>query len=499
MAKNKKQPTTSSQDKPTPPTEAELQQAQQQAPLLLSQAIKDLLDDDTEGGIFYAHIIQQMCREFHDKRVPTAAVSVTDKINLYINPWFWCNELKNEKQRAAVLKHEILHLIFHHCTRGLDFGDRQLANIAADLVVNSQINPSIFGEMAKKFVFPSNFKLPHDETLEFYYKNFPIQDNPICRCSGCASCQPTKNNSNSNNSQGDQSQQSQGKQDQDSSGESSSSSGCSEHGDGSQCDHNHKHEEGDCTDEQGKCNHCGGYKSFDFHGVWEEQDGSQVSDAMKESLINDAINRAADAAKDAGNLPNAIKQAISLAKRKPTIPWELILRQFVSKLSAGILYHTKKRISKRFGTRPGPKIKPQLKMLLSVDVSGSITEKEYQAFMNEALAILRNIGSDSIDVLEWDADITSERDGRPGPYKLKKSYQVTRTGCGGTSPVPAIQWINENRQHYDGVIWLTDGHFSGGDLREKLSIPSLWVITADGTTEYVKNRYRTIKLPTESK
>lgn len=449
---------TPSQPKYSP---EQIAHARKVAPDELSGAIKELFDDEKHGGIFYAHIVQQMCRNFDDSRVPTAAVSVTDKINLYINPCFWMYELTSRRQRMAVLKHELGHLIFHHCYRIADFGNRMLANVAADLVVNSLIEGSVFGEKKKQFIFPENFGLPHDETLPFYYENFPVDDHPIC---------------------------------QDPSGhdkEHAESESKSESGEGSD-----KSDHGHAVGPDGKCKVCGGVRTLDSHDVWSEEEGSKISESMKRSLINDAINRAADAAaKTAGNLPNAIKQAIEVARKKPQIPWTLVLRQFVSKLSTGVLTHTKKRESKRFHTRPGPKINPKLKLLLSLDVSGSITEQEYKTFINEGLAILKNAGIGSVDVLEWDASITSvDLNGNPSTYKLKPSYQVTRTGSGGTDPTPAIEWINAHKSKYDGVIWFTDGHFFS-DLPERVRLPSLWVITKDGSDEQLKKKYRTIRLP----
>lgn len=473
-------------DKKSTYTDEQIAQARKSAPDELSGAIKELFDDEKHGGVFYAHIIQQMCRHFDDPRVPTAAVSVTDKINLYINPTFWMYELTSRRQRMAVLKHELGHLIFHHCYRIADFGNRMLANIAADCVVNSLIDGNVFGEKKKQFIFPENFGLPHDETLPFYYENFPVEDHPVCQ----------------NPSGHDKEHAESGSKDKaDSSGsDSSSEDKGSEASGGTDTDGGSKgkgtsHDHAVGAD--GKCKVCGGLRTLDSHDVWSEEEGAKISESMKRSLINDAINRAADASsKTAGNLPNAIKQAIEVARKKPQIPWTLILRQFVSKLSTGVLTHTKKRESKRFHTRPGPKINPKLKMLLSLDVSGSISDKEYETFINEGLAILKNAGIGSVDVLEWDAAVTSvDLTGKPTAYKLKSSYKVTRTGSGGTDPAPAIHWINEHKSKYDGVVWFTDGHFFS-DLPERVRLPSLWVVTKDGSEEYLKKKnYRTIRLP----
>jgi predicted metal-dependent peptidase len=62
-----------------------------------------------------------------------------DVFYLYVNPEFLIDKLTND-QRIAVLKHEVLHLVFKHLFRG-NGKQRFLENIAADLVVNQYVEP----------------------------------------------------------------------------------------------------------------------------------------------------------------------------------------------------------------------------------------------------------------------------------------------------------------------------------------------------------------------
>lgn len=516
----------------SPPPEL-LEQCRKEVGTALMRAVKILFDDEANGGDFYAHILMQMDRVFDDPRIPTAAVSATNKLNLYINSYFFVHLLGEDldlatdqgkkllnQRRAMVIKHEMLHCIFHHLSRGKDFGNRILANIAADLVVNSCIDSKIMGD---QFLYPSKFNLPIDKSLDWYYKNYPMDDYPICekpnehdkqhRQKGQGQNQEQQKNQKSQ--QGSQTQD-QGEQDQQ--GQQNSSGQGQEQGQGSNPgtgggqgssqdfnhehnsnatetsnhsgDHDHDTDQGQAhdhaVDKDGKCKVCGGQRTFDNHDVWTDDGAEHMSDAMKKSLINRAINSAADATRNAGKLPKAIQDMIALARKKPQIPWQTLLRQFVSRLSNGELFHTKKRPSKRFGTYPGTKIRPKLKLAVAIDVSGSIIDREYEIFLNEIFAIAKHAGL--VEVIEWDVSIC-------GHYKIK-GYKpnITRTGEGGTDPREAIKWVNDRRHKFDGCIFFTDGHFYMDELKDKMRIPSLFVITADGSTEACK-KYRTIKLP----
>ena len=78
-----------------------------EAEFLLSRSAVKLLRPEP----FYAHIFAGLTRVIGDK-VPTMAVSFNDTaFTLWVNPTFISEKL-NELERVAVLKHELLHLVF---------------------------------------------------------------------------------------------------------------------------------------------------------------------------------------------------------------------------------------------------------------------------------------------------------------------------------------------------------------------------------------------------
>jgi predicted metal-dependent peptidase len=137
---------------------------------ILLRAIVNLYDSER----FYAELVLGMDRIVTDK-VPTAGVSIRDRVTLLINPKFF--ETLTMDQQVAVLKHECQHILNDHIPRikecapeALDEKDptkyrgrREILNIAADL----SINPGIPNVPACG-VMPYHFNLKDGKTLEWY-------------------------------------------------------------------------------------------------------------------------------------------------------------------------------------------------------------------------------------------------------------------------------------------------------------------------------------------
>ncbi len=130
---------------------------------ILTRSIYQLLRRES----FYAHILAHVTRVVTTD-VPTMAVSFREDVfYLYVNPEFLIDKLTND-QRIAVLKHEVLHLVFKHLFRG-NGKQRFLENIAADLVVNQYVEPWPLPEGAILLNSFPDLKLKPWESMEYYY------------------------------------------------------------------------------------------------------------------------------------------------------------------------------------------------------------------------------------------------------------------------------------------------------------------------------------------
>ena len=141
----------------------------QQAEEELSRAIIKLMLEEP----FYAHFLGQVSRIITDE-VPTAAVGIrNDTLCLFVNPDFFLNSLKSIEERIAILKHEVLHLVFYHLYRFIGektANNALINNLAADLVVNQYVDPWPLPEgVVLLDTFPQ-LQLEPWETVEYYYE-----------------------------------------------------------------------------------------------------------------------------------------------------------------------------------------------------------------------------------------------------------------------------------------------------------------------------------------
>jgi predicted metal-dependent peptidase len=106
------------------------------------------------------------------------------------------------------------------------------------------------------------------------------------------------------------------------------------------------------------------------HSMWEDLKDDLISKEFAKDIIQKAKDLCRD--KNYGNIPGGVIEQIDdlLKREKPVIPWAKVLRMFVATCAESVLDHTIKRISKRFGTRPGTRKADVLDLAVGVDTSG---------------------------------------------------------------------------------------------------------------------------------
>ena len=113
---------------------------------------------------------------------------------------------------------------------------------------------------------------------------------------------------------------------------------------------------------------------------------------------------------------------------------------------------TRTRPNRRYGFDfMGSHYKFTTKLLVAVDVSGSISDKELSKFFSIINRFFK-YGIKNIDVIQFDFNITAPI---MNLKKAKKSIKVT--GRGGTSFQPPIDYYTVHKE-YDGLIIFTDGY-----------------------------------------
>lgn len=378
---------------------------------------------------FHAHLLTSIKRVYSNE-VPTAAVSASGAgVTLWVNPRFFSKEL-NPAQRVAVLKHEMLHLLFKHPWRETsNMPDAELRNISADLVVNQFIAP---WKLPEGCIELSMFHgLLPDQTMEWYYSK--LRD--FKKSADSKSGKSASDDSNF--------------------GDSNSASAMAEalanaakkfHEQG--CD-SKWHEKGEASERGGAAG------------------SSEAAAAVIRGLVVKA--KAKTSAKDWGNLPAGLVRAVEEICAPPKVPWKRLLRLFAGRGARTILKTSRLRESTRFPGEPGIRIKRLQKVVVAMDTSGSITEENLSEFLIEINGIVR-AGAD-VTLIQCDTEITSV-----APYR--RSERPLLKGGGGTHFDPVMNWLKGNRrERFGGCIYLTDGVAPKPTIDP--SCPVLWIITPE--------------------
>ena len=397
---------------------------------------------------FFAHFLGQVLRVISEDITETAAVGLRNKaISLYINPKFFMKELNSTDERVAVLKHEVLHLVFKHLYRHQTNWDSKTANIAADIVVNQYVSPWPLPKGAILLGQFSVLELEPEETVEYYYakliearQNAPQEIKSI------------------------EQELAQSIEDQ-------------------------KKKKGKKLEKQlegwkfidgllNKKGEGGPTIWMDDHGNWSDQSADEAELHQIEDAILISKNRMKEKDwQDLQKTPKFLQDLVSaiLEKRKPQVDWKRSLRIFANSSRHTKVVGTMKRYSKRFGEpSTGIRIKSFQRMAVIIDTSGSVDDHSLSLFFTEIHAMWKNRAE--ILVIECDAEVGQT-------YQYRGKFPKGVSGRGGTMFDPAFEYLQKERkrQTFDGCIYLTDGYATTPQIKPPCRL--LWVLTPDGTDE----------------
>jgi predicted metal-dependent peptidase len=412
----------------------------------ISRAAFDLLLKES----FYAHVLAGMPRMITEQ-VKSIGLHWDGQAVLRVNPEWFRKEL-SAKSCGVVLKHELLHVVFRHLFRP---GDRDPAvySIAADLVVNQLLTPlkplsgwPVIG------MFPE-MKLEPDQPAEVYYTALISLLREMQRAGfdgaqseGGAASGVSKSRNTAK--RGDK-------------------SGLGT--DGKTPDWIKSTETPESAKALAKFLADRGDKNDDS-GWHDGKDG--VGNVAGHYAVGSLLLRARERTPphEWGKLPSALLSQLDLiiAERQPKLDWKRVVRIFCASSGSTRIRHSMKRISKRYGTRPGIKVQPLQRLLVAVDTSGSIDQEMLDLFFTEIHAVWRT--GASVHVVECDAAV--QRD-----YRYSGHPPQELSGGGGTEFEPVFQWMQE-QQPFDGCLYLTDGF--GEPPKTPPRCRLLWVVTGDG-------------------
>lgn len=367
---------------------------------------------------FYGYFSLGVQKEFSDI-VPTAGAGFIN-INpvIYFNEGFW-NKL-NGDQRIGLLMHELQHIIEFHIINRDAYADKALYNIAADISINQRIPTKNMPPNGVHLTsFPELNLPPHLSADEYYDLLEKGKENSPKLQSLVDAINMGKPTVCSHDTW-------DGDEDSDGEGESTGKS-----------------------------------------EALKELIKRQVEHQLKE-VYEEYLN------KDPGRLPGYLRDFVRnlYNKAKPITDWKRVVRSFKSFCDKQEIKFTRQRINKRFPDNDAIFLKRVRKLLVGIDVSGSISIDILNKFFDQ-IDHIKKTGVE-IDIAEWDTIV--HRTYKYDKKKFGANFQMG--GGGGTSAEDMMRYFNASRTH-NGLICFTDGYIGG--QWKKRSKPVLWVVTQDGT------------------
>jgi len=349
-----------------------------------------------------------------------------DGKKVYINPEF-INKLE-PRHVCTVLAHEILHIALEHPLRGVGKNYSKW-NIATDYATNcilkevtndapdekSKVDPEEAGGL-----YDSKW---HGYSADQIYNNLPQQDQ----------CKRQSGNSGS--------------------GEGWSCPNCEGQGD-----------------------------QLIGNDVLKPNNGKPLSEAEKAEIQNEikiAVEQAVTNAKMQGNMPSSLQRLVD-SITSPKLDWRKLLQQFLTKQSKSD--YNWARVNQRHLYRgfvfPSLHTEEMGELVVGIDTSGSVGEKELAEFVSELNGILSESRPQRVYTAYCDASVASVEEWEPTDLPLNVNPQ----GGGGTYMKPIFDYVEENGLEPECVIIFSDGYhtvnFDGPDCS------TLWIVSSAGDNNF---------------
>lgn len=232
---------------------------------------------------------------------------------------------------------------------------------------------------------------------------------------------------------------------------------------------------------------------------WEGSDSEEVKEQIV-SIVSNAFNSLNEKAR--GLIPSSVLSQIKALLEPPEINWKQILRKMVG--SVPVPYRkTRTRLNRRQPYRSdlcGKLPKRTVNIVCCFDTSGSMSDSDLKYCLNEVFNIIKCYEGYKVTIIECDAEVQ-----RVYQAKSMADVQTKMRGRGGTSFIPAIQYINGEKPFdnptkypYAGkfrdalMVYFTDG-YGDYEIPKPKTYRNLWVVLHDTKCLSLKEPYGDVK------
>ena len=400
--------------------------------------------------------------------VPTAC---TNGEKIWINILFYIK--LDPEERLFVLAHECWHVILRHFLRKMN-RNQELWNWATDLEIHFLLT---------KEGLKAPFVLPHDPAWkdlsfeEIYDRLIQQAKNGQALGSGKKLSKKDKQGAGGISISKDELGEGDDLSDFDGDGSSSDGDGEEKEGGGSSVGKIPK--EWNQGKDSKNLKGASSGKGWDSHEKKEDPDSKDDDPSEIESRIAGKIKAAADFAKkrSRGTVPSHLQQLLdNLPKNE--IPWQQVLRQFVTQQLHGDrtwVPPNRRHVWKNVYVQS--KKSEFFRGVVALDTSGSCAG-DLPKFFSELTGLLNTFGQYEIDVVQCDCEIQNVEhysdEVQPPANKKWEAY-----GYGGTDHRPVFDWVDKNCvEPPNCVICITDLYTEAP--KNPPSYPVLWIVTKNG-------------------
>ena len=179
-----------------------------------------------------------------------------------------------------------------------------------------------------------------------------------------------------------------------------------------------------------------------------------------------AAQQALQAGKLGGELARMLDHLL-----QPQLPWRMLLARYMTAIARDDYSYL--RASRREGDFILPRLQSgQIELVVAVDVSGSIKDREMMAFLSEIDAIKGQTRAHVI-LLPCDAEVV---EGAPWIFEPWENVKmpISFTGGGGTDFRPVFDWVARQGKQPELLVYFTDAE--GFFPEREPQYPVIWLV-----------------------
>lgn len=189
--------------------------------------------------------------------------------------------------------------------------------------------------------------------------------------------------------------------------------------------------------------------------------------SVKQMLVKASI-QARMGGESPGDLPMDLQRKLDDILN-PKLPWETLLDRFLTDMAPDD--YSWRRPNKRFMPQhilPSRHSKALGHIIIAIDTSGSVTDKQMQKILSEITYIKTKFDPKKMTILDCDTKIHNI-------YEITSNDQIqdlSFKGYGGTRVAPPIEYAKAHNAQ--ALLYFTDGGFT--PYIQKVPFPLLWII-----------------------